>query len=106
MFVPPHIHPACLRPSAPAVPIVTCEESLHLDYCPRRRRHLWEAATFTLRAVRVVGPDGTRLYGPLDPWDEAAPDPRARYHAVGTALVRRARPGVDYDEGRHVTGLR
>ena len=95
--------PRAVRPAAAV--IVTCEESLHLDYCPRRRRHLWEAATFTLRAVRVAGPHGVRRYGPLDRWTETVPDPRTAYAAVGTALVRRAAPGRDYDEARHVTGL-
>ena len=94
-----------MNESRPAAPVIRLEEALHLDYCPRRRRPLWEAATFTLQAVVAEGPDGVRRYGPLDPWAEAAPDPRAGYHAVGTALVRRAEAGRDYDERRHVTGL-
>ena len=96
-----------LRVQRPAPPelLVRCEENLHLDYCPRRRRHLWEAATFALRAIRVEGPDGVRYYGPLDRWVEPAPDPRASYTAVGTALIRRAMPGRDYDEARRVTGM-
>ena len=91
--------------AAKPLPFVRCEESLHLDYCPRRRRHLWEAATYTLRAIHVEAAGASRRYGPFDPWGEAMPDPRAAYRAVGTALVRPAAPGRDYDEGRHVTGL-
>ena len=88
-----------------AAPAIRVEERLHLDYCPRRRRHLWETATYTLDAIVVEAGGEARRYGPCDPWAEGAPDPRAGYHPVGTALVRRARAGRDYDEARHVTGL-
>ena len=93
------------RPSPAVLPAVRVEERIHLDYCPRRNRPMWESATFTLDAVVVSRADGERRYGPLEPWTETVPDPRAGYHAVGTALVRRAAPGRDYDDARHVAGV-
>lgn len=85
---------------------VRIEEAIHIDYCERRNRLLWESAAFTLQAVLVDHGHGERRYGPHDPWRESRPDPRGDYTRAGAHLIRRAVAGRDYDEVRHVTGLR
>ena len=85
-----------------AAPTIHVEEAVHVAYCERRGRLLWEAAVFTLQAVCVDEAGAARRYAPGDPWTERAEDPRLAYHAVGPILVRRAEPGRDYDEARHL----
>lgn len=93
------------RISGVNAPSIRVEEAINIDYCERRNRLLWEGATFTLQAILVEQRGDERRYGPHDPWTEPTPDPRTAYRSVGNALVRRAIPGGDYDERRHVTGF-
>lgn len=83
---------------------VLVEEDVHLAYSAGRGRHLWEDASFTLRAVLVTGGGRPpRRYAPDERWAEAAPDPRAGYARVAGRLRRFAEAGRDYDPGRHLS---